>query len=80
MQQLFVSKAELIRILGPGAWRLAMFMANGTQEGTAVQILFNNIPEFNLVDPWLTDELIPMLVGLGGLNNEDLAHINSSSS
>ena len=39
--------------------------------------MFNNIPEFNLVDPWLTDELIPMLVGLGGLNNEDLARIDS---
>jgi hypothetical protein len=75
-QYLFVSKAELIRVLGPAAWKFAMFMASGTQEGTAMRIMFENVDSFNLLDSVVQGMMIPMLQTAGVLNETDMQRIN----
>lgn len=76
-QKVFVTKAELLRILGPESWSFAMFMASGSQEGTAMRILFENVDDFDLNDSIVKDMLLPLLLQVGAISQSSIDNITS---
>lgn len=77
MNTVFVSKVTLINLLGSAAIPFAMFMASGTQEGTAIRILFENIDQLDLNCDLVKVQMVPMLQQAGVLQQTDVDRINA---
>ena len=73
--KVFVDKTILFDILGPATLKFAMFMAGGTQQGTAFRILMDNINYLDLNSSMVQTQMIPMLVGVGVLDQADCDRI-----
>jgi hypothetical protein len=76
-QEVFVNKTGLFNLLGPATMRFAMFMAGGTQEGTAMRILMDNVESIDMNCDLVQLQLIPMLSQVGVLDNDDLVRIQA---
>lgn len=76
-QEVFINKTGLFNLLGPATMRFAMFMASGTQEGTAIRILMDNVDEIDLNCDLVKLQLIPMLSQAGVLDSTDVDRIQS---
>jgi hypothetical protein len=68
--EVFVDKTSLFNVLGPSALKFAMFMASGTQEGTALRIMLDNVDRIDLNCDLMQQELIPLLQAVGVLDAE----------
>lgn len=75
--EVFVSKMTLINLLETSAFPLAMFMASGTQQGTAMRILFENIDQLDLNCAFVQQQVIPMLMQASVISQTDVDRINS---
>lgn len=75
-QEVFVNKTGLFNLLGPATFKFAMFMASGTQEGTAMRILMDNVENIDMNCDLVQQQMIPMLQLAGVLDNDDIARIN----
>lgn len=67
-QEVFVDKTSLFNIMGPYAFPFAMFMASGTQEGTACRIMLDNVDRIDLNCDMMQQQMIPLLVSVGVLD------------
>lgn len=76
-QPVFVTKNTLFNILGNASLSLAMFMANGTQEGTAFRILLENVDEIDLNCNFIQNIVIPRLLQASVLTQADASVIQS---
>jgi hypothetical protein len=75
--EVFVDKTVLFNILGPATLKFAMFMAGGTQEGTAFRILIDNIEYIDLNCDMVQQQIIPMLLNAGVFDQSDVDRIQN---
>lgn len=76
-QPVFVTKNTLFNILGNASMSLAMFMASGTQEGTAFKILLENVDDIDLNCNFIQNIVIPTLIQASVLSQADANVIQS---
>ncbi len=72
-----VTKPQLITLLDNSTLSFAMFMASGTQEGTAVRILFENVDSLDLNGDVVKLQLMPMLLAAGAVDQLAIDRINT---
>lgn len=72
-----VTKAQLLTILDTSTFTFAMFMASGTQEGTAVRILFENVESLDLNGDVAKFQLLPMLFAAGAIDQAAVDRITA---
>lgn len=75
--EVFVDKTTLFNILGADALSVAMFMASGSQEGTALRIMLDNVDRIDLNCDLMQQQLIPLLASVGAMTQTTVNNINS---
>lgn len=75
--EVFVNKTTLINLIGPSAFKFALFISGDTAEGKAMKVLFENIDSLDLNCDLVQNQIIPIMVNTGVFTQDDVNRIQA---
>ncbi len=76
-QLVMVTKAQLITLLGDSTLTFAMFLASGSLQSNAIRILFENVESLDLNSFVVQQQLMPILLQAGAVNQAAVDRVNN---